>query len=744
MTRSRLLPALALAAGLFLTVGGTSAQPLQPGAQPPGVRPALVAEALAVVPKSAGAFVTLKVSDLIDHPDLKPVLAELAKQPDALAGITEVIGVPPQDLERVTLFWPRLDGRGSSDPVLVVTTRQPYNEARVIKALKAEPVFDGDLRGRGGRGGGLGGRGGHGHGAAAPKSAVEAHPPVVKPEPPPPPVEKKDPPGESYAASADAGPAEPLFYELPGGGFEALFLIDDRTLVFLPGGLDGEFATLALLAATLKKDATGPLADAIAAARAHTFAAGVNLAPLSRELDRRTPPGLAPYAALFPARTAVLTGDLGKSATLRLTLKFDDAAAARRGAPVLEEGIASVADKLAGLAAEMKEGGPPLEKAAAPLLGTFAMSLKKASVKADGTSVTASAEIEAGPVAAKAFGELLQAVQSRKKEMERLNHLKQIGLALHWYHDVNGKFPTNVYGPKGEPLLSWRVHLLPFLEQDNLYKQFKMDEPWDGPNNKKLVEKLPKVYQAPGRDHPQGMTFYQSFVGPDPQKGKQPKGVFGRPWLQQGDKEALRITHIADGTSNTIAVVEARDGVVWSKPDDLPFGGAVPPLGEKGWDRTPALRFDGSVFLVPTNLKPEQFWPLVTINGGEVTPDFDDERRPGLGRPPAAKDGGPVPPPEAGKPDGGGREARKLDIVISEQRLVDLKAALRKAEAEAEAQAVLTQRVVKLFEAGGATREEVSKAKAGLDVRKAEVELRRREVDIREAELKALKGGREK
>ena len=132
----------------------------------------------------------------------------------------------------------------------------------------------------------------------------------------------------------------------------------------------------------------------------------------------------------------------------------------------------------------MKEGWRPFEKSAAPLVATFATALKKAAVKADGSAVAVTAEVDAGPAAAKAFGDLLQAVQSRRKAELRMNNLKQIGLALHMYHDVNGKFPTNVYGPKGEPLLSWRVHLLPFLEEDGLYKQFKMDEAWDGPTNK--------------------------------------------------------------------------------------------------------------------------------------------------------------------------------------------------------------------------------------------------------------------
>src|SRR5262245_24907104 len=100
MSRARLLPALALVGALVMSAG-SGAQPGPPPGAPGG--PA-AAEALPVVPKSAGAFVTLKVSALAEHPNLKPVLAELAKHPDALAGLTEVVGVSPLEMERVTAF----------------------------------------------------------------------------------------------------------------------------------------------------------------------------------------------------------------------------------------------------------------------------------------------------------------------------------------------------------------------------------------------------------------------------------------------------------------------------------------------------------------------------------------------------------------------------------------------------------------------------------------------------------------
>jgi hypothetical protein len=135
------------------------------------------------------------------------------------------------------------------------------------------------------------------------------------------------------------------------------------------------------------------------------------------------------------------------------------------------------------------------------------------------------------------------------------------------------------------------------------------------------------------------------------------------------------------------------------------------------------------------------FWPLVTINGGEVV-DIDDEDRPLGGRRPITKPGGggggAAEPIKPDKPEAGDASLR-LAIVISEQRLVESKAALREAEAQADTQAVATERVRKLFQAGGAAKEDVAKAEAELELRQVAVKVRGREVELREAELNALK-----
>lgn len=186
--------------------------------------------------------------------------------------------------------------------------------------------------------------------------------------------------------------------------------------------------------------------------------------------------------------------------------------------------------------------------------------------------------------------------------------LQQIGLALHNHHDTMGAFPTAIVDKAGKPLLSWRVAILPFIEQDNLYKAFKLDEPWDSPTNKALITKMPKQFAPPKMDT-FGYTFYRGFSGPGtwlpPAAGPRP--------------QATRIASIFDGTINTILVAEAAEAVIWTKPEEMEFAPGKPPaIGGVFASGTHVLFADGSVKFLRKSLDPTTLSNLIQIADGNI------------------------------------------------------------------------------------------------------------------------------
>ncbi|HEY3789346.1 MAG TPA: DUF1559 domain-containing protein, partial [Urbifossiella sp.] len=144
---------------------------------------------------------------------------------------------------------------------------------------------------------------------------------------------------------------------------------------------------------------------------------------------------------------------------------------------------------------------------------------------------------------------------ARNNQRTSTNNLKRIALAYHNYCWANNdKLVQNITDKDGKPLLSWRVQLLPYLEQRELYQKFKLDEPWDSAANIKLVDKIPTVFESPRVKTKKGYTVYQGFHGNG--------AIFGSNYS---------IGNLPDGTSNTIFCLEATRAVPWTKPSDIPF-----------------------------------------------------------------------------------------------------------------------------------------------------------------------------
>jgi hypothetical protein len=186
------------------------------------------------------------------------------------------------------------------------------------------------------------------------------------------------------------------------------------------------------------------------------------------------------------------------------------------------------------------------------------------------------------------------------------NNLKQIVLACYNYNDTYGNLPTDILDKDGKPLLSWRVAILPFVEETPLSLQFKMDEAWDSPNNKKLIEKMPKLFAPIRVKAKAGETFYQVFVGEG--------ALFG------GKKKPSIPQSIPDGTSNTGMVFEAGEPVIWSKPADLPFDAKkpLPKLGGLFDGETHVGMCDGSVRLLKKDPDEKELKNLIMPADGNV------------------------------------------------------------------------------------------------------------------------------
>jgi len=161
-------------------------------------------------------------------------------------------------------------------------------------------------------------------------------------------------------------------------------------------------------------------------------------------------------------------------------------------------------------------------------------------------------------------GMMLPAVQQVRQAARRvtsMNNMRQLGLANLNYESAYREFPAISGDAKGQGTeLSWRVHILPFLEQQALYDQFHLDEPWDSPHNQTLLDQMPIIFESPiVGPLGQGLTVYQRPVG---------NGAF-----DDGDGSAMTFGGISDGSSNTILMVETNvdEAVPWTKPDDYDF-----------------------------------------------------------------------------------------------------------------------------------------------------------------------------
>ena len=205
---------------------------------------------------------------------------------------------------------------------------------------------------------------------------------------------------------------------------------------------------------------------------------------------------------------------------------------------------------------------------------------------------------------------LLPAVQAAREAARRAqcsNNLKQIALAMYNYESANGTFPpAAILGPDGKPLLSWRVAILPYLELNPLYQQFHLDEPWDSPNNKPLMDEMPSVFVCPSTPGTPGHACYGILTG----AGMAFEGKTGH-----------KVSDFTDGTSNTLMVVETNDSGPWTQPggiDAIEPAALLEAMGSMHPGGFNAAFADGSVHFLKRTIAPAVLKALSTRGGGEV------------------------------------------------------------------------------------------------------------------------------
>lgn len=191
-------------------------------------------------------------------------------------------------------------------------------------------------------------------------------------------------------------------------------------------------------------------------------------------------------------------------------------------------------------------------------------------------------------------------------------NLKKIMVGMHGFHDAYGYLPHDLADSKGKLVLSWRVQLLPYLEHNDLYQQFRIQEPWDSEHNKKLLAKIPAVFKS-GFEPNSTNTYFQAFAGMctpfDPNK-------------------RLRMSQVSDGVSNTLGVAEMGPAVPWTKPVDMPYHPGLP-FPKVEWPFANVIQFamlDGAYQSVKPDMS-ERIWRLlIDIDDGTNLPDMRKER----------------------------------------------------------------------------------------------------------------------
>jgi hypothetical protein len=400
---------------------------------------------------------------------------------------------------------------------------------------------------------------------------------------------------------------------------------DKQTLLVAPD------ATLKQLLKTPAAAKTGPFLDRVSkVAGGNDLYMAVDLATLrpfkkmglaQAQQTGGLPPDIAPLVdAVKLISSAELTLNISKAAPSSLVVHANDEASAEKVMSLITDASAMYRVKMKAQFAQLAASDDPVERAFAQYTERMSDHWAKPLMPTrDGASLTffhieGSNSPQQLLVVWVMVGVLVslglpatQAARHAARQNVSINNMKQISIALQNYHDTRKTFPAHaIYSKDGKPLLSWRVAILPFIEEQQLYAQFHLDEPWDSEHNRALIPLLPQVYANPNMKLEAGKTAYL--------------GVYGKECVFDGTQKGTSLQNIKDGSSNTIAIVEADadKAVEWTKPADWEFDAKNPSNGlGKNRPNWLAAFCDGSVQTFNNTIDPSVLKAFFTKAGGE-------------------------------------------------------------------------------------------------------------------------------
>ncbi len=218
-------------------------------------------------------------------------------------------------------------------------------------------------------------------------------------------------------------------------------------------------------------------------------------------------------------------------------------------------------------------------------------------------------------------GDTMNQLTANRERAASTKNLEKIAEAMNAYAADHGSYPPPfLRDSAGVKLQSWRVLILPYLGEEDLYNQFNLSLPWDDPNNMAAARDMPAVYRHPNSGV-SGMFYESAYYL-----------IVGNGTLFPSKTPTLGPNQIIDDPAQTLLVVEAKPLIpsgMWTEPIDLDFAkmngniGSNPGIEAGGLleDGAIVVTTDGRGHFLPNSIDPTIFRALVTPKGGERLAD---------------------------------------------------------------------------------------------------------------------------